>query len=100
MNMNIMTFGVDSEIHHLFGFKILFFQVGSASSAGVQLFGPLIQPKHCLIAIQDNACVVTPLHTDAPTFVNNHRIYQPTVLHVRFTVYFLNSLKQFLRVLR
>ncbi|XP_026465640.1 afadin isoform X3 [Ctenocephalides felis] len=56
-------------------------EVGSASSAGVQLFGPLIQPKHCLIAIQDNACVVTPLHTDAPTFVNNHRIYQPTVLH-------------------
>uniref|UniRef100_A0A6M2DRG4 Putative actin filament-binding protein afadin n=1 Tax=Xenopsylla cheopis TaxID=163159 RepID=A0A6M2DRG4_XENCH len=56
-------------------------EVGSASSAGVQIFGPMIQPKHCLIAIQDNVCVVTPLHTDAPTFVNGHRIYQPTILH-------------------
>ncbi|XP_055684220.1 afadin isoform X2 [Lutzomyia longipalpis] len=56
-------------------------EVGSANTNTLQLFGPLIQPRHCLISLHEGVCTVTPLHTDALTFVNGHHIQQPTILH-------------------
>lgn len=57
-------------------------EVGSANTNCLQLFGPSIQPRHCLISLLEGVCTVTPLHTDALTFVNGHHISQPTILHV------------------
>lgn len=57
-------------------------QVGSANTNALQLFGPSIQARHCLISLYDGVCTVTPLHADALTFVNGHHITQPTILHV------------------
>ncbi|KAL9896880.1 adherens junction formation factor afadin isoform 3-T4 [Glossina fuscipes fuscipes] len=56
-------------------------EVGSANTNCLQLFGPSIQPRHCLISLVEGVCTVTPLHTDALTFVNGHHITQPTILH-------------------
>ncbi|XP_044313344.1 afadin isoform X1 [Drosophila rhopaloa] len=56
-------------------------EVGSANTNCLQLFGPSIQPRHCLISLLEGVCTVTPLHTDALTFVNGHHISQPTILH-------------------
>lgn len=57
-------------------------EVGSANTNTLQMFGPLIQPRHCLISLHEGVCTVTPLHPDALTFVNGHHITQPTILHV------------------
>lgn len=57
-------------------------EVGSANTNTLQLFGPPIQPRHCLISLHEGVCTVTPLHPDALTFVNGHHIQQPTILHV------------------
>lgn len=59
-------------------------QVGSANTNPLQLFGPSIQPRHCLISLHESVCTVTPLHADALTFVNGHHIQQPTILHVSY----------------
>ncbi|XP_055713827.1 afadin isoform X11 [Phlebotomus papatasi] len=56
-------------------------EVGSANTNTLQLFGPPIQPRHCLISLHEGVCTVTPLHPDALTFVNGHHIQQPTILH-------------------
>ncbi|XP_004529226.1 afadin isoform X1 [Ceratitis capitata] len=56
-------------------------EVGSANTNTLQLFGPSIQARHCLISLLEGVCTVTPLHTDALTFVNGHHITQPTILH-------------------
>ncbi|KAL5273672.1 MLLT4 family protein [Megaselia abdita] len=56
-------------------------EVGSANTNSLQLFGPSIQPRHCLISLVEGVCTVTPLHADALTFVNGHHIGQPTILH-------------------
>uniref|UniRef100_A0A1L8E626 Putative actin filament-binding protein afadin n=1 Tax=Nyssomyia neivai TaxID=330878 RepID=A0A1L8E626_9DIPT len=56
-------------------------EVGSANTNTLQMFGPLIQPRHCLISLHEGVCTVTPLHADALTFVNGHHIQQPTILH-------------------
>lgn len=62
--------------------RIYIIQVGSANTNPLQLFGPSIQPRHCLISLHEGVCTVTPLHADALTFVNGHHIQQPTILHV------------------
>uniref|UniRef100_A0AAG5CQ04 Afadin n=1 Tax=Anopheles atroparvus TaxID=41427 RepID=A0AAG5CQ04_ANOAO len=56
-------------------------EVGSANTNALQLFGPSIQARHCLISMHDGVCTVTPLHADGTTFVNGHHIQQPTILH-------------------
>ncbi|XP_005190698.1 afadin isoform X2 [Musca domestica] len=56
-------------------------EVGSANTNCLQLFGPSIQARHCLISLVEGVCTVTPLHADALTFVNGHHISQPTILH-------------------
>lgn len=60
-------------------------EVGSANTNPLQLFGPSIQPRHCLISLHEGVCTVTPLHADGLTFVNGHHITQPTILHVSMT---------------
>lgn len=68
-------------------------EVGSANTNALQLFGPSIQPRHCLISLHEGVCTVTPLHADGLTFVNGHHITQPTILHVSHHMNFnLNSL--------
>lgn len=65
--------------------KLFKIQVGSANTNQLQLFGPSIQPRHCLISFLESVCTVTPLHADALTFVNGHHIQQPTILHVSYS---------------
>lgn len=57
-------------------------EVGSANTNALQLFGPSIHSRHCLISLHEGVCTVTPLHPDGLTFVNGHHITQPTILHV------------------
>lgn len=71
-------------------------EVGSANTNALQLFGPSIQPRHCLISLHEGVCTVTPLHADGLTFVNGHHITQPTILHVSVS---WKNVKSFVEVL-
>ncbi|XP_050514857.1 afadin isoform X4 [Diabrotica virgifera virgifera] len=57
-------------------------EVGSANGIGLQLYGPHIQPRHCVITINaaDGLTSLTPCHADAHTYVNGQRIHQTTIL--------------------
>lgn len=61
---------------------------GSSSGGGsqtLQLFGPNIQPRHCVIAHTGGIVTVTPCSRDAETYVNGQRIYETTILQVSVT---------------
>ncbi|XP_044743827.1 uncharacterized protein LOC123306030 isoform X1 [Chrysoperla carnea] len=57
-------------------------EVGSANGIALQLYGPHIQPRHCLIQYNADSGIttLTPCHIDAFTYVNGQRIHQTTVL--------------------
>lgn len=59
-------------------------EVGSANGIALQLYGPHIQPRHCLIqySADNGVTTLTPLHIDAFTYVNGQRIHQTTVIQV------------------
>ncbi|XP_054718595.1 afadin-like isoform X2 [Uloborus diversus] len=68
-------------------------EVGSerSSSTGgqyLQLFGPNVQPRHCVIAHTERIVTVTPCSRDAETYVNNMRIYETTILQNGMAVRF------------
>ena len=46
----------------------------------LQLFGPNVQPRHCVIAHTEGIVTVTPCSRDAETTVNGTRIYETTIL--------------------
>nr|XP_024215475.1 afadin isoform X1 [Halyomorpha halys] len=54
----------------------------------LQLFGPNIQPRHCVIAHTEGIVTVTPCSRDAETYVNGQRIYETTILQNGATVRF------------
>ncbi|KAJ8948414.1 hypothetical protein NQ314_008408 [Rhamnusium bicolor] len=54
--------------------------VGSANGIALQLYGPHIQPRHCVITNTDGVTSLTPCHADAHTYVNGQRIHQTTIL--------------------
>ncbi|XP_026729442.1 afadin isoform X4 [Trichoplusia ni] len=50
-------------------------EVGSGNGTTLQLYGPSIQPRHCVVApAEGGGYSVTPLHTDAHVYVNGRRI--------------------------
>ncbi|CAG0912478.1 unnamed protein product [Notodromas monacha] len=61
-------------------------EVGSATPDAndggqcLQIFGPSIQPRHCVIAHMEGIVTVTPCSRDAETYVNGQRIYDTTLL--------------------
>lgn len=56
----------------------------------LQLNGPNIQPRHCVIAHTEGIVTVTPCSRDAETYVNGQRIFETTILQVsRHTSYLL-----------
>ncbi|XP_074039626.1 adherens junction formation factor afadin isoform X2 [Leptinotarsa decemlineata] len=56
-------------------------EVGSANGIALQLYGPHIQPRHCVITnAADGVTSLTPCNADAHTYVNGQRIHQATVL--------------------
>jgi len=59
-------------------------EVGSERTGGphLQLFGPNIQPRHCVIAHTDGLVTVTPCSRDAEVFVNGQRIFETSILQV------------------
>ncbi|CAK1553482.1 unnamed protein product [Leptosia nina] len=49
-------------------------EVGSGNGTALQLYGPSIQPRHCVVATADGGgYTVTPLHADAQVYVNGRR---------------------------
>ncbi|XP_053603121.1 afadin isoform X2 [Plodia interpunctella] len=49
-------------------------EVGSGNGTALQLYGPSIQSRHCVIApAEGGGYTVTPLHTDAHVYVNGRR---------------------------
>ncbi|XP_045493705.1 afadin isoform X7 [Colias croceus] len=49
-------------------------EVGSGNGTALQLYGPSIQPRHCVVAgAEGGGYTVTPLHTDAHVYVNGRR---------------------------
>lgn len=55
----------------------------------IQLNGPNIQPRHCVIAHTEGIVTVTPCSRDAETYVNGQRIFETTILQVCFTEFTL-----------
>ncbi|XP_049822750.1 afadin isoform X1 [Aethina tumida] len=55
-------------------------EVGSANGIALQLYGPHIQPRHCVITNTEGVTSLTPCHADAHTYVNGQRIHQTTIL--------------------
>lgn len=55
-------------------------EVGSANGVALQLYGPHIQPRHCVITNAEGVTSLTPCHPDAHTYVNGQRIHQTTIL--------------------
>ncbi|XP_013177588.1 PREDICTED: afadin-like [Papilio xuthus] len=49
-------------------------EVGSGNGTGLQLYGPSIQPRHCVVAPADGGYSVTPLHPDAQVYLNGRRV--------------------------
>ncbi|XP_015835410.2 afadin isoform X2 [Tribolium castaneum] len=66
-------------------------EVGSANGIALQLYGPHIQPRHCVITNADGVTSLTPCHADAHTYVNGQRIHQTTILNHGSLVKFGNS---------
>lgn len=62
----------------------------------LQLNGPNIQPRHCVIAHTEGIVTVTPCSRDAETYVNGQRIFETTILKVGlihlmyFEIYVIN----------
>lgn len=48
----------------------------------LQLNGPNIQPRHCVIAHTEGIVTVTPCSREAETYVNGQRIFETTILQV------------------
>ncbi|VVC26416.1 Hypothetical protein CINCED_3A012275 [Cinara cedri] len=61
----------------------------------LQLNGPNIQPRHCVIAHTEGIVTVTPCSRDAETYVNGQRIFETTILQNGAIVKFgrLNNLR-------
>ncbi|CAG0888923.1 unnamed protein product [Darwinula stevensoni] len=60
-------------------------EVGSERSSqtggqSLQLFGPNVQSRHCVIAHMEGIVTVTPCSREAETYVNGQRIYETTLL--------------------
>ena len=53
-----------------------------------QLFGPNVQPRHCVIAHTSGIVTVTPKSRDAETYVNGQRVHETTLLQHGMTVVF------------
>ncbi|XP_060518746.1 uncharacterized protein LOC132697342 isoform X2 [Cylas formicarius] len=66
-------------------------EVGSANGIALQLYGPHIQPRHCVIANTDGVTSLMPCHADAHTYVNGQRIHQTTILAHGSLIKFGNS---------
>lgn len=60
----------------------------SPSGQYLQLFGPNVQPRHCVIANTEGIVTVTPCSRDAETYVNGQRIYETTILQHGMVVRF------------
>ncbi|XP_022118959.2 afadin isoform X3 [Pieris rapae] len=55
-------------------------EVGSVNGTALQLYGPSIQPRHCVLAPTEGGHSVTPLHADAQVYVNGRRVTHTTRL--------------------
>lgn len=58
----------------------------------LQLTGPNIHPRHCVIAHTEGIVTVTPCSPDAETYVNGQRIFETTILQVRLTNLFFRMI--------
>ncbi|KAI4465248.1 afadin [Holotrichia oblita] len=66
-------------------------EVGSANGVALQLYGPHIQPRHCVITNTDGVTSLTPCHVDAHIYVNGQRIHQTVILTHGSLIKFGNS---------
>ena len=55
-----------------------------------QLKSPDILPRHCILTHTNNSVTVTPLNRDGHVYVDNHRIFETTILHHGTVVVFGN----------
>ncbi|XP_064629486.1 afadin-like isoform X2 [Lineus longissimus] len=60
----------------------------SSSGQYLQLFGPHVHPRHCVIAQSEGIVTVTPTNKDAETYVNNQRVFETTTLQHGMVVRF------------
>ncbi|KAG5306546.1 AFAD protein, partial [Acromyrmex insinuator] len=76
-------------------------EVGSERPIGPQavqaqtltLPGPMVMPRHCVIAFTENIVTLTPCSRDAHTYVNNQRIHQTTILQVGSFVFAIRMIR-------
>ncbi|XP_047737139.1 afadin [Hyalella azteca] len=72
-----------SGAHHVLQLNVT--EVGSersghSSGQTLQLFGPDIHPRHCVLAHTEGVVTVTPCNRDAEIAVNGQRIFETTIL--------------------
>ncbi len=60
----------------------------SVSGQYLQLYGPDIHPRHCVVAHTEGIVTVTPTSNEAETYVENQRIYETTMLQHDMVVRF------------
>ncbi|KAJ8314800.1 hypothetical protein KUTeg_006950 [Tegillarca granosa] len=67
------------KVHRL---NLKFTEVGCDRSMYIQILGPNIQPRHCVIGLthNDGIVTVTPTSPESETYVNNQRVYETTTL--------------------
>ena len=44
--------------------------------------GPMLFPRHCVLAHTEGIVTITPSHREAETFVNGQRVFETTILQV------------------
>ena len=44
--------------------------------------GPMLFPRHCVLAHTEGIVTITPSHREAETFVNSQRVFETTILQV------------------
>lgn len=61
-------------------------EAGSEQGLGVQVFGPDVQPRHCVFASSGGLVTATPCSREAETYVNDQRVWETTILQHGCTV--------------
>ena len=71
--------GSDTVVHHTVA-TAAGRNGGGGAAVGIQLFGPGIQPRHCVLAQTEGMVTLTPCSPHAETYVNGQRLCETTLL--------------------
>ncbi|XP_071137644.1 afadin-like isoform X5 [Mytilus edulis] len=82
--------GSDNPKGKVYRLNMKFTEVGTDRNMLIQLHGPNVQPRHCVIGLtqSDGIVTITPKTPESETIVNNQRIQETTTLRHGMTLRF------------